>query len=190
MSSDTSRNDANPREATPREPGLRPARLAAALAAGGAAVLTVCILFLTTNSGSIWPFVGLIGVVCLLGVTALCLTIDADHPPTKRRRSLAALAGVAGLSAVVAMIAVRLFVPASDQTVLVQFSDPSGRVVIEYCPTLPSSFEAQARPADVAGTASTIPVRVTADICGNPEFNDGIWLYLQRSGVTIAMAAS
>jgi hypothetical protein len=31
-----------------------------------------------------------------------------------------------------------------------------------------------------------IPVKVTADVCGDPRFDEGVWIYLQRSAVTLA----
>ncbi|KGJ82817.1 hypothetical protein GY21_00245 [Cryobacterium roopkundense] len=106
-----------------------------------------------------------------------------------RARFPAVLTAVAaGLVLVLGVMAVLAVAPKPEQTVLVQFSDPTGRVILEYCPTLPGSFEAEARTADLSGTSRTIPVRVTADTCGNPQFERGIWLYLQRSGITLGVA--
>ncbi|TDW31529.1 hypothetical protein EDD25_3348 [Cryobacterium psychrophilum] len=176
--------------ASPPEPRLRHGTLLAAFAAGGAAVLTVSLLFLPTTNEStpVWPALGLFGVACLLGTVLLGLSAGSARSPRNLRDRVATMTGVVAILAVLGMLAFKLFMPTADQTVTVQFSDPTGRIVLEYCPTLPGSFAGLARPADVAGTAATVPVRVTADICGNPEFTDGIWLYLQRSGVTLGVA--
>ncbi len=84
------------------------------------------------------------------------------------------------------MLGARLFLPGGTQSVLVQFSDLSGRVQLEYCPTLPASFEAVAHTSDLLADTGVIPVRVTSDVCGAPEFDDGLWIYLHRSAVTLA----
>lgn len=193
-------------ETSPRPPmsSPRPAQsvILVAVAALAATVVVLCVMFAPTMEtvGAIWPVLGLISLVFLVAGGALSAAVAlraaraASAPSAGGGRSRLALPAAAlivgvGLLGVLGMVMFRLFVPAPDQTVTVQFSDPTGRVVLEYCPTLPSSFEAQSRPADVAGTASVIPVRVTADICGNPAFDQGVWLYLQRAGVTIAVTA-
>ncbi len=84
------------------------------------------------------------------------------------------------------MVGVRFFIPAPSQQVLVQFSDLSGRVQLEYCPRLPASFEATAYADDLQGDSSVIPVRVSAEVCGDSRFDDGIWIYLHRASVTVA----
>jgi len=172
----------------------------ASVAAVAGAVVVVCVMFAPTADtlGSAWPVLGLLSVLFFVAGGALCVALmppreaaESSGGRTRRTRLLGTLAVVAvgaGLVGVLGMVTTRVFVPAPEQTVIVQFSDPTGRVVIEYCPTLPGSFEAQARPAELNGTASVVPVRVTADVCGNPAFDRGVWLYLQRAGVTIAVA--
>ncbi|KFF60670.1 hypothetical protein JF66_02850 [Cryobacterium sp. MLB-32] len=199
----SSANDPAPRAPDAQVPPRSQARYRGILAAAGAALLTACLLLVPLNGAqdSGWTVLGTIALGLLLTSTALYAgsaapgsrggpTLGAPHPSGRRRLALR-LAGVAaatGLVLVLGMVTARLFVPAPEQTVTVQFSDPTGRVILEYCPTLPGSFEAQARPADLSGGSSTLPIRVTADICGNPEFDKGIWLYLQRSGITIGVA--
>lgn len=179
-----------PTATIPPEPRLRHGTLLAVLAAGGAMALTVSLLFLSATDGSapIWSVLGLLGVALLLGTVVLGLSAGRGHGRTTRIDRVAGLTGLLAVLTVVGMLAARLFLPAADQSVTVQFSDPTGRVVLEYCPTLPSSFAGVARSSDISGTAATIPVRVTADVCGNPEFSDGVWLYLTRTGVTLGVA--
>ena len=109
------------------------------------------------------------------------------HRGKRGRASTAALWIIAlALVAIAIMLGLRLFLPGGTQSVLVQFSDLSGRVQLEYCPTLPASFEAVAYTDDLLADTGIIPVRVTADVCGAPEFDDGLWIYLHRSAVTLA----
>jgi hypothetical protein len=90
------------------------------------------------------------------------------------------------LVALAVMVGITLFLPSGSQPVLVQFSDLSGRVQLEYCPSLPASFEAIAHTDDLQGGSSVIPVKVSAEVCGDSRFNDGVWIYLHRSSVTLA----
>jgi len=96
--------------------------------------------------------------------------------------ALAAVLTVAGLGALWVVM------PPADRPVAVQFSDIGGRVQLEYCPSLPGSFDALVKPADLAGSSTLLPVWVTSRVCGNPSFQNGVWLYLDRSTVTVADA--
>ena len=129
------------------------------------------------------------------GATSAQTTLDVPAAPHSQhlhrgkrgRASTAALWIIAlALVAIGIMLGLRLFLPGGTQSVLVQFSDLSGRVQLEYCPTLPASFEAVAYTDDLLADTGVIPVRVTADVCGAPEFDDGLWIYLHRSAVTLA----
>lgn len=100
---------------------------------------------------------------------------------------LGAVFGTVALALVVVFVGGRLFVPEPEQAVVVQFSDLEGRVQLEYCPSLPSSFEATATAADLAGNEPTIPLSVTASVCGDDSLRDGVVLYLDRSAITIAV---
>ncbi len=90
------------------------------------------------------------------------------------------------LIVVAIMVGVKLFFPGSAQPVLVQFSDLSGRVQLEYCPSLPASFEGTAFSDDLRGEANLIPVKVSGEICGDTRFTEGVWIYLHRGSVTLA----
>lgn len=105
-----------------------------------------------------------------------------------RRGPLAVALWVIALAlvAVAVMVGIKLFLPGGTQPVLVQFSDLSGRVQLEYCPSLPASFEGIARTDDLQGGSSVLPVRVSAEVCGDSRFDDGVWIYLHRSSVTVA----
>jgi hypothetical protein len=112
----------------------------------------------------------------------------SQHPHRARRgpATIALWVIALALVAVAVMVGVKLFLPGGSQPVLVQFSDLSGRVQLEYCPSLPASFEAIAYTDDLLADTGVIPVKVTADVCGAPEFDDGVWIYLHRSAVTLA----
>lgn len=110
-----------------------------------------------------------------------------QHRAPRGPATIAALWVIAlALVAIAIMVGLRLFLPGGSQPVLVQFSDLSGRVQLEYCPSLPASFEAVAYTDDLIADTGVIPVRVTAEVCGEPRFDDGVWIYLHRSAVTLA----
>ncbi len=103
-------------------------------------------------------------------------------------RFLAVIVGVAALALVtLGGVALAGFVtPAPDRSVSVQFSDITGRVQLEFCPTLPASFDAMVKPADLSSSAALLPVWVASRDCGNPSFAQGVWLYLDRTTITVA----
>ncbi|TFC28400.1 hypothetical protein E3O25_07485 [Cryobacterium sp. TMT1-3] len=120
-------------------------------------------------------------------------TVEADGSARtiRRIRSLSALGAVfavAALLAVAGLGALRVLVPPAERPVSVQFSDITGRVQLEFCPSLPSSFEALAKPADLSASTTLLPVWVASRVCGNPSFQNGVWLYLNRSTITVADA--
>lgn len=96
---------------------------------------------------------------------------------------------VAAVLAVAIMIGLTLFPPSASQTVWVQFSELEGRVQLGYCPSLAGTFEGTAFTGDLDGSSDIVPVKVSADECGNARFADGVWLYLHRASVTIASTA-
>ena len=109
----------------------------------------------------------------------------------RRSRSLSRLGAVfavAALLAVAALGALRILVPPAERPVSVQFTEITGRVQLEYCPDLPSSFDALAKPTDLASSSTLLPVWVASRVCGNPSFQRGTWLYLNRSSITVADA--
>jgi hypothetical protein len=112
----------------------------------------------------------------------------SKHPHRARRgpATIALWVIALALVATAILIGVKLFLPGGSQTVLVQFSDLSGRVQLEYCPSLPASFEAVAYTDDLVADTGVIPVKVSGDVCGSPQFDDGVWIYLHRSAVTLA----
>ncbi|HYI33553.1 MAG TPA: hypothetical protein VEX88_08845 [Glaciibacter sp.] len=112
----------------------------------------------------------------------------SQHPHRARRRPATIALWVIALAlvAIAVMVGVKLFLPGGSQPVLVQFSDLSGRVQLEYCPSLPASFEAIAYTDDLVADTGVIPVKVTGEVCGSTQFDDGIWIYLHRSAVTLA----
>ena len=116
---------------------------------------------------------------------------DRSARVIRRIRSLSALGAVcsiAALLAVAALGALRILVPPAERAVTVQFSEITGRVQLEFCPSLPSSFDALAKPADLAGSSTLLPVWVASRDCGNSSFQNGVWLYLNRSTITVADA--
>ena len=76
--------------------------------------------------------------------------------------------------------------PAPTERIEVQFTDLYGRVQLEYCPDLPGSFAATASRADLAGSSTILPVKVSAETCGNSDYTDGVWIYLNRDSVTVS----
>jgi hypothetical protein len=97
-----------------------------------------------------------------------------------------ALLGTLGLGLATVAVALAVLVPAPTESILVQFTDLYGRVQLEYCPALPASFDGIASRDDLIGSTTILPVKVTAEICGSPDYSDGVWIYLNRDAITIA----
>ena len=119
------------------------------------------------------------------------LEADRSASTIRRIRSLSTVGAVFAIAAGLAVTglgALQILVPPAERRVSVQFSDITGRVELEFCPSLPSSFEALAKPADLAASSTLIPVWVASRVCGNPSFQNGVWLYLNRSTITVADA--
>lgn len=113
----------------------------------------------------------------------------AKRPSGAAGRGLTILGGVLGLVGLaLAALAVLLAVvlPTPTESIMVQFTDLYGRVQLEYCPSLPGSFAATASHDDLVGSATILPVKVTADVCGNPDYTGGVWIYLNRNAVTVS----
>lgn len=113
----------------------------------------------------------------------------AKRPRTAAGRGLTIVGGVLGLVGLaLAALAVLLAVvlPTPTESIMVQFTDLYGRVQLEYCPSLPGSFAATASHDDLVGSATILPVKVTGDVCGNPDYTDGVWIYLNRNAVTVS----
>jgi hypothetical protein len=108
----------------------------------------------------------------------------AQRGPMRLLTVLAAIF-VATVLAVAVVAGLKLFLPGDAQPVWVQFSDLKGRVQLGYCPGLAGNFEGTAFTQDLDGSSAVVPVKVTADECGNAKFVDGVWLYLHRSSITI-----
>lgn len=110
------------------------------------------------------------------------------HPVTPGRglTILGSVFGVVGLALAALAVVLTVLLPAPTARIEVQFTDLYGRVQLEYCPSLPGSFAATASLADLAGSATILPVQVSGETCGNPEFTDGVWIYLNRASVTVA----
>jgi hypothetical protein len=113
---------------------------------------------------------------------------SAAEPAARgRSRLLPVLATifVATVLAVAIVLGLKLFLPGQSVPVWVQFSDLNGRVQLGYCPSLAGNFEGTAFTRDLDGSSAVVPVKVSAQECGNAIFADGVWLYLRRSSVTI-----
>ncbi|TFC85583.1 hypothetical protein [Cryobacterium sp. TMT4-31] len=112
----------------------------------------------------------------------------AAHTASPRRglTILGSVFGVVGLALAALAVVLTVLLPMPTQRIMVQFTDLYGRVQLEYCPSLPASFAATASRADLAGSSTILPVKVSGDICGDPEFTDGVWIYLNRSSVTVS----
>ncbi|MEC5185335.1 pyruvate/2-oxoglutarate dehydrogenase complex dihydrolipoamide acyltransferase (E2) component [Cryobacterium sp. MP_3.1] len=112
----------------------------------------------------------------------------AAHAAAPRRglTILGSVFGVVGLALAALAVVLTVLLPMPTQRIMVQFTDLYGRVQLEYCPSLPASFAATASRADLAGSSTILPVKVSGDICGDPEFTDGVWIYLNRSSVTVS----
>ncbi|TFC05786.1 hypothetical protein E3O42_02385 [Cryobacterium adonitolivorans] len=112
----------------------------------------------------------------------------ASHPAAPRRglTILGSVLGVVGLALAALAVVLTVLLPAPTERIMVQFTDLYGRVQLEYCPTLPASFAATASRADLVGSSSILPVKVTGVVCGDSEYTDGVWIYLNRASVTVA----
>ena len=76
---------------------------------------------------------------------------------------------------------------ATPQPVFVQFIDLSGRVQLEFCPTLPAAFTGTTTSEDLHRDSGTLAVTVTPEVCGNPDFSEEVQIYLNRSSITVAV---
>ena len=115
----------------------------------------------------------------------------AEHPappatPGRGLTILGSVFGVVGLAMAALAVVLTVLLPAPTTRIEVQFTDLYGRVQLEYCPSLPGSFAATASQADLAGSATILPVKVSGETCGNPEYTDGVWIYLNRVSVTVS----
>jgi hypothetical protein len=97
-----------------------------------------------------------------------------------------ALLGTLGLGLATIAVALAVLMPGPTAAIEVQFTDLYGRVQLEYCPSLPGSFAGTASHDDLVGSSTILPVKVTAEVCGNPEYTDGVWIYLNRDAITVA----
>ena len=118
--------------------------------------------------------------------TAHSAEYAAAHPPRRGLTILGSVFGVVGLALAALAVVLTVLLPTPTQRIMVQFTDLYGRVQLEYCPTLPASFEATASQADLVGSSTILPVRVSGQVCGDPEFTDGVWIYLNRTSVTVS----
>ncbi|MBX0298874.1 hypothetical protein K2F54_02665 [Cryobacterium sp. 1639] len=111
----------------------------------------------------------------------------APEAPTGRLLTLlGALLGTVGLAVGALSLALAVLLPTPTESIMVQFTDLVGRVQLEYCPTLPASFAGTASHDDLAGAATILPVKVSAETCGNSDYTDGVWIYLNRTAVTVS----
>lgn len=99
---------------------------------------------------------------------------------------LGSLLGLAGLAVSALAVVLTVLLATPTVPITVQFSDLYGRVQLEYCPSLPSSFAATASQDDLVGSATILPVKVTAGVCGNTDYTNGVWIYLNRDAVTVS----
>jgi hypothetical protein len=111
---------------------------------------------------------------------------SAETSPVRARTMLGALLGTVGLLLAAIAVALAALLPAPTESIMVQFTDLVGRVQLEYCPDLPGSFPGTASHADLVGSDTILPVKVSAETCGNPEYTDGVWIYLNRASITIS----
>lgn len=107
-------------------------------------------------------------------------------PAGRSQTMLGATLGIVGLVLAAIAVALATLLPAPTEAIMVQFTDLVGRVQLEYCPTLPGSFPGTASHADLVGSSTILPVKVSAETCGNPDYTDGVWLYLNRDSVTVS----
>jgi hypothetical protein len=108
------------------------------------------------------------------------------RPATRGLTVFGAVLGAAGLVSAALAVALAALLPSPTENISVQFTDLYGRVQLEYCPTLPASFEATASQHDLLGSSTILPVRVTPETCGNADYTDGVWIYLNRDAVTVS----
>ncbi|WP_104162418.1 hypothetical protein [Cryobacterium sp. N22] len=111
---------------------------------------------------------------------------SAAHPPRRGLTILGSVFGVVGLALAALAVVLTVLLPTPTQRIMVQFTDLYGRVQLEYCPSLPASFAATASRADLVGSSTILPVKVTGEVCGDPEFTGGVWIYLNRASVTVS----
>ncbi|WEO79074.1 hypothetical protein BJQ94_08590 [Cryobacterium sp. SO2] len=110
-----------------------------------------------------------------------------DSPTAGRSLTiLGALLAAAGLALATLAVAIAVLLPTPTESIMVQFTDLYGRVQLEYCPTLPGSFAATASHDDLVASSTILPVKVSAETCGNPDYTDGVWLYLNRASITVS----
>ncbi|MGY4856705.1 hypothetical protein [Cryobacterium sp. AP23] len=109
-----------------------------------------------------------------------------ETSPGRARTMLGALLGTVGLALAAIAVALAALLPAPTESIMVQFTDLVGRVQLEYCPDLPGSFPGTASHADLVGSDTILPVKVSAETCGNPDYTDGVWIYLNRASITIS----
>jgi hypothetical protein len=114
-------------------------------------------------------------------------TSDGAVAPAGRLLTLlGALLGAVGLGVAALALALAVLLPVPMTSIMVQFTDLAGRVQLEYCPTLPASFEATASHGDLADASTILPVKVSAETCGSTDYADGVWIYLNRTAVTVS----
>ena len=171
------------------------ARFMAALVSAGAVALAAGLVSLPAAESGTTPLTiaGMAGLGLLLASAALFSGASLSGAPAWGLRSLMAigsLCAIVALVSVLTVVGVRVLAPAPQQSVSVQFIDLSGRVQLEYCPSLPGSFTARASATDLRATSAVLPVKVTGQVCGNPAFTHGVWLYLNRSSITVAITGS
>lgn len=116
--------------------------------------------------------------------TAAADTVQA--PAGRLLTLLGALLGTVGLGVAALSLALAVLLPTPTESIMVQFTDLVGRVQLEYCPTLPASFAGTASHDDLAEAATILPVKVSAETCGNSDYTDGVWIYLNRTAVTVS----
>lgn len=131
-----------------------------------------------------------------LGALGLCAAALASYlaasAPRRSSRATTRLVRLGTLSTTVAFLMLAavallaLIAPPLERNVSIQFSDISGRVQLEFCPDLPSSFDAFVRSSELASSSTLLPVRVTRSTCGSPAESTSVWLYLNRSSITVA----
>ncbi|WP_130179350.1 hypothetical protein [Cryobacterium sp. SO1] len=114
--------------------------------------------------------------------------VTPAHPaaPGRGLTILGSVLGVVGLALAALAVVLTVLLPAPTARIEVQFTDLYGRVQLEYCPSLPGAFAATASQADLAGSSTILPVKVSGETCGNPEYTDGVWIYLNRASVTVS----
>jgi hypothetical protein len=191
----------------------RQAGFLGAVLIGAAAVIAAGLGFapqVSAYSGlSPWVVAGLLGFLLTLAGACLLLAVSlaapsaaaiepapypeqSSAPPrasggtTRALTVLGSLLGLTGVALAALAVALAVVLPAATAAIEVQFTDLYGRVQLEYCPSLPSSFAATASHEDLAGSDTILPVRVSGDVCGNTEYTDGVWLYLNRTTITVS----